>query len=162
MTQQDPTSEPETLAPPLVVSRRVVLAGVGVASVAVLGGCATYGASSGNAGSGGGSDDAGDTGDDPSESSAPLQTSAIPVGGGVVLDDRNVVVTQPKAGEFKAFTAVCTHQGCTVADVKGGTINCPCHGSKFSAADGSVVNGPAARPLKSVAITVTGTNITFS
>jgi Rieske Fe-S protein len=79
----------------------------------------------------------------------------------VVLGERGVVVTQPSAGQFKAFSAICTHQGCTVAEVRAGTINCPCHGSRFSAVDGSVVNGPAARPLRPVAVTVAGTDITF-
>jgi Rieske Fe-S protein len=139
------------------MSRRAVLAGVGVASVAVLGGCARYGPATPDPGSGTA---------EGSVSSAPdaggaLPTTAVPVGGGVVLGERGVVVTQPNAGQFKAFSAICTHQGCTVAEVRAGTINCPCHGSRFSAADGSVVNGPAARPLKPVPITVAGTNITF-
>ena len=67
-----------------------------------------------------------------------------------------------EAGQFKAFTAVCTHQGCIVATVANGTIDCPCHGSKFSAADGSVVNGPATSPLAPVTITVHGTSIVES
>ena len=66
---------------------------------------------------------------------AIAQTSDIPVGGGKVLDDKMVVVTQPKAGEFKAFTSICPHQGCTVNEVTADTIVCPCHGSEFSAAD---------------------------
>ena len=69
------------------------------------------------------------------------------------------MITQPQAGSFKAFTAVCTHQGCIVSTVSGGTINCPCHGSKFSIKDGSVVNGPATRPLAPIAIKVEGTSI---
>jgi Rieske Fe-S protein len=69
-------------------------------------------------------------------------------------------VTQPSAGTFKAFNAVCTHQGCTVASVANGTITCPCHNSQFSAADGSVQSGPAPSPLASIAVTVTGTQIT--
>ena len=72
------------------------------------------------------------------------KTSDVPVGGGKVYAAQKVVVTQPTAGEFKCFSAVCTHQGCTVAGVSGGTINCPCHGSKFHVADGSVAHGPAA------------------
>jgi Rieske Fe-S protein len=70
-----------------------------------------------------------------------------------------VVVTQPTAGSFKAFTAVCTHQGCTVGSVSGGAIHCPCHGSAFSIKDGSVVNGPATQPLAAVSIKVEGTSI---
>jgi len=81
------------------------------------------------------------------------------VGGGEVLTDQKIVVTQPKAGTFAAFTAVCTHLGCLVDSVSGGTINCPCHGSKFSITNGSVVNGPATSPLAAVSIKVQGKNI---
>jgi Rieske Fe-S protein len=86
-------------------------------------------------------------------------TTDIPVGGGKILTGQKIVITQPRAGSFDAFTAVCTHQGCLVATVSGGTINCPCHGSKFSIANGSVVNGPAASPLAPVSIKVQGTSI---
>ncbi|NBH03113.1 Rieske (2Fe-2S) protein, partial [Amycolatopsis sp. SID8362] len=86
----------------------------------------------------------------------------IPVGGGKVFADRQVVVTQPVAGTFAAFSAVCTHQGCTVDTVADGTINCPCHGSKFKIADGSVANGPASQPLAKKAVTVTGGKITLA
>ncbi|GHH71549.1 iron-sulfur protein [Streptosporangium violaceochromogenes] len=82
------------------------------------------------------------------------KTADIPEGGGKVFKAEKVVVTQPKPGEFKAFTSVCTHRGCDVSDVSGGTINCPCHGSRFNVADGSVARGPAARPLAEKAITV--------
>ena len=67
-----------------------------------------------------------------------------------------LVITQPKAGTFKAFSAICTHQGCTVSTVENGTINCPCHGSQFAIADGSVVNGPAPKPLPAKNIKVSG------
>jgi Rieske Fe-S protein len=83
----------------------------------------------------------------------------IPVGGGAILADAQVVITQPTAGTFACFGAVCTHQGCLVTDVSGGTINCPCHGSRFNIADGSVAGGPAPQPLPPVAITVDGDTI---
>lgn len=85
--------------------------------------------------------------------------SDVPVGGGKVYANAKVVVTQPTAGQYKGFTAVCTHMGCIVADVAGGTINCGCHGSKFKIADGSVANGPASNPLASVQVTVKGNQI---
>jgi Rieske Fe-S protein len=81
-------------------------------------------------------------------------TSDIPVGGGKVFPGEKVVVTQPTSGTFKAFSAICTHQGCTVNKVADGTIDCPCHGSKYAVADGSVVNGPAPRSLAAREITV--------
>jgi Rieske Fe-S protein len=86
-------------------------------------------------------------------------TSDVPVGGGKILADKKIVITQPRAGSFEAFTAVCTHQGCAVSSVSGGTINCPCHGSKFGIANGSVVTGPAASALAPVSIKVQGTSI---
>jgi Rieske Fe-S protein len=86
----------------------------------------------------------------------------VPVGGGTVLAAQKVVVTQPEAGTFKAFSAVCTHQGCLVASVASGTITCPCHGSTFSAADGSVTGGPATSALAPASVTVSGSTLTVS
>lgn len=88
-------------------------------------------------------------------------TSDIPEGGGRVFPDQRVVVTQPEAGDFKAFSAVCTHQGCLVADVTD-TINCTCHGSRFSLTDGSPLEGPAGSPLGAQEITVEGDAISLS
>ncbi|MFE8950243.1 Rieske (2Fe-2S) protein [Streptomyces sp. NPDC007856] len=86
-------------------------------------------------------------------------TSDIPEGGGKIFKDKKVVVTQPKKGDFKAFSAICTHLGCTVSTVANGTINCPCHGSKFHIGDGSVAHGPAKRPLPKESIKVEGNSI---
>jgi Rieske Fe-S protein len=86
-------------------------------------------------------------------------TSGIPVDGGKVFADQKVVVTQPASGDFKCFSAVCPHQGCTVANVKNGTINCGCHGSQFSVTDGSVKKGPATKGLDEVTIKVEGNAI---
>lgn len=83
----------------------------------------------------------------------------VPTGGGVVLGSANVVVTKDASGAIHAFSATCTHQGCRVASVSGGTINCPCHGSRFNASTGAVVQGPATRPLPTVAVTVQGDQI---
>ncbi|MGW7275340.1 Rieske (2Fe-2S) protein [Streptomyces sp. NPDC054864] len=88
------------------------------------------------------------------------KTSDIPVGGGKVLKDEKIVVTQPEEGDFKAFSAVCTHSGCVVSEVADGTINCACHGSKYRVADASVADGPAPRPLAPRNIEVTGNSIT--
>lgn len=89
-------------------------------------------------------------------------TADVPVGGGTIFPDEKVVVTQPTEGDFKAFTAVCTHQGCLVGQVADGTIQCPCHGSEFSIEDGSVSQGPATSPLGEVGITVEGDSISLS
>ncbi|MEV0123908.1 Rieske (2Fe-2S) protein [Streptomyces sp. NPDC050703] len=86
-------------------------------------------------------------------------TADIPVGGGKIFKDEGVVVTQPRKGEFKAFSNRCTHKQCPVTSVAGGTINCPCHGSKFDIADGSVKQDPAPRPLPAAEISVDGDSI---
>lgn len=94
---------------------------------------------------------------------APLAATAdIPEGGGVVFADQGVVVTQPQAGEFKAFSSECTHQGCAVKGVAEGVITCPCHNSMFDAATGEVRGGPAATPLPEKQIRVEGGSITLA
>lgn len=89
-------------------------------------------------------------------------TSEVPVGGGKVFADQDVVVTQPTAGDFKAFSATCTHQGCKVKSVADGQIVCPCHNSKFAVADGSVTSGPAKRPLPAKTVSVDGDSIVLA
>jgi len=153
----------------LETSRRTVLACAGAACAATLAGCSTYNSNSGGvdapqatqstesssapaaAGSGGGSGGGG--------AAVLAKTSDVPVGGGTILTDKKIVITQPQSGTFHAFTAVCTHAGCTVGSVSSGTINCPCHGSRFNINNGSVVNGPAASPLALINIKVQGTSI---
>ena len=89
---------------------------------------------------------------------SPLTTvSAVPAGGGVVKS--GVVITKDDSGTIHAFSATCTHQGCTVSSVSNGAIICPCHGSKFDAGTGAVLQGPATRPLPAVTVTVQGDQI---
>lgn len=84
---------------------------------------------------------------------SPLASAAeVPSGAGLVLKEEKIVLTRAADGTARAFSAVCTHQGCTVTDVKDGTINCPCHQSKFDATTGQVVSGPATQPLAPVAV----------
>ena len=142
-------------------SRRAMLAGAGAACVAALSGCATYNANTGLAGAAPAQTSAAGAASS-GNGNAPAvlaTTSDVPVGGGTILTDKKIVIPQPHAGTFDAFTAVCTHEGCIVTTVSGGTINCPCHGSKFSIDNGSVVNGPATRPLAPISIKVQGTSI---
>jgi len=84
---------------------------------------------------------------------ALAKVADIPAGGGLILKDQNVVLTKDQSGKVGAFSAICTHQGCSVTAVEGGTINCPCHGSKFDATTGERVAGPAQKPLPAVAFT---------
>jgi Rieske Fe-S protein len=149
-------------------SRRALLAGTGAVGVAALTGCATYGqpaaappppaAPSTGAGSSGVDPSGTATPDDGSDPGTPaLATLAdIPVGGGAIFADAGVVVTQPTQGTIKAYSATCTHQGCTVTSVSDGTIVCACHNSVFDIADGSVRSGPAGAPLPAANVTVDG------
>jgi Rieske Fe-S protein len=89
-----------------------------------------------------------------------VATSKIPLDGGEIIASAQIVITQPSAGTYKAFSAICTHMGCTVAAVAHNVIQCPCHGSMFSASDGSVIQGPAQSPLAAKSITVANGQIT--
>lgn len=94
----------------------------------------------------------------PSVAGTSVAKSEVTVGGGVLLADK-YVVTQPTGGEYKAFTAICTHQGCVVNGVQDKEIVCACHGSHFSITDGSVLSGPAQAPLASVKLTESGSDL---
>ncbi len=150
-------------------TRRGVLLGVGIAGIGgVLAGCSTaavpYGANEAGAAPGqqapsaaGAQTMAGQAaaqGSGAAMGTLLAQVTDIPVGGGKVFSAQKVVVTQPAKGEFKAFSAVCTHVGCVCNVVANGTINCPCHGSEFKIANGAVVTGPAptALPARTIAI----------
>ncbi|MCW2737848.1 Rieske (2Fe-2S) protein [Nocardioides sp.] len=95
-----------------------------------------------------------------SSGDALASAADVPVGGCFVVSSAKIVVTQPTEGDFKAFSAVCTHQGCLVETSSDGDIPCPCHGSTFSLDDGSPLSGPASAPLAAVEITVDGGSIT--
>lgn len=89
-------------------------------------------------------------------------TADVPVGGGVVIEEPPVVLTQPSAGEFKGFTAICPHQGCLVSEVVDAEIVCRCHGSTFSIIDGAVIQGPAGEGLAPEPIAVQDGSITLA
>ena len=91
-----------------------------------------------------------------------VKAAEIPVGGGKVITLLKVVITQPTAGDYKAFSAICTHEGCPVTSVENGVILCPCHNSKFDIATGAVKSGPARSPLpaKAVKLTADGLEVT--
>jgi nitrite reductase/ring-hydroxylating ferredoxin subunit len=140
------------------LDRRTVFRGLAVGGVALplLAACGGGGSDAADPGGSGGSGASGASG------GATVAKSAVPEGGGKVLAAQKVVVTQPTKGDFKAFTAVCTHQGCIVSKVEGGEIVCPCHSSHFSIQDGSPVSGPAQSPLASKKVTVEGDQISVS
>ena len=93
-----------------------------------------------------------------------VKTSDVPVGGGKVVNasGTKVVVTQPTEGTFVAFSAVCTHQGCTVNSIENDVIRCPCHGSEFNGTTGAVVDGPATAPLASIPVAVADGTVSFA
>ena len=134
-------------------SRRHVItglaaAGLGAPFLAACGG-ASGGAPAVNSPAAGGTP--AKTGGGSSPGTPLVKASSVPVGGGVILSQ--AVVTQPTAGVFKAFSPVCTHQGCTVAQIQNQQILCPCHGSAFSISTGAVEGGPAPSPLPAIDIT---------
>ncbi len=137
------------------VTRRRVIRGAAAGGIALplLAACGSGdGSGAGSSGSSGSSGSGG----------ATVAASDVPVGGGKILAADKVVVTQPSKGQFKAFSGVCTHQGCLVQTIADGAIVCPCHGSSFSVKDGSVVTGPATQPLESLSVTVKGDQVTVS
>ncbi|MFD9002948.1 Rieske (2Fe-2S) protein [Streptomyces sp. NPDC059582] len=140
-------------------TRRTVLA---TGAVAFVAGCSNYGDSNDSASAADASSTVSASAAADTETKVLAKTGDIPVGGGKIFAADEVVVTQPKKGEFKAFTNICTHRQCPVASVSDGTINCTCHGSKFHIADGSVAHPPAAHPLAEKKITVTGDSISLA
>jgi Rieske Fe-S protein len=137
------------------IIKAAALVAVPVAGVGVVAGCSSSNSKSDTSPGGSGSSGGSGGGNTPVQ----LATSDVPVGGGKVVESAKVVVCQPSAGVYKAFSAVCTHAGCTVSNVSNNQIHCPCHGSVFSATDGSVINGPASQPLGALTAKVDGSTI---
>jgi Rieske Fe-S protein len=150
------------------VTRRAAV--LGAATLATTTACATYGRRPDEAPPAAAAPPAATPGSGPAPSAgaagpaaaALAATADIPVGGGLVLPEQEIVVTQPTAGKFAAFSAICTHQGCTVNAVSDGAIKCPCHGSSFAVADGAVITGPARKPLPPRAVKVEGNSVTLA
>jgi len=163
------THEPQTDS---LATRRGVLAGVGLVGLASAITACGAGTSSSTTAAGSAAGSTGGAGtavpassaaaggaSSSSTTNALAATSKIPVGSGMIFPEPQVVVTQPTAGEFKAFSAVCTHMGCIVNQISNQTIDCPCHGSQYSITTGAVVSGPAPRPLPAKQIKVSGGSI---
>jgi nitrite reductase/ring-hydroxylating ferredoxin subunit len=154
---------------PGVAPRRAALVGAGaLGATCFLAACGTDNTgSSGNnepgytndplpAGSTGAADTGGDAADG-AKATVLAAVADVPEGGGIIAGD--YVITQPTAGTFKAFSKVCTHQGCDVSKVDGGVIICPCHGSEFSIQNGTPENGPARQKLPEKKVKVDGDNV---
>jgi cytochrome b6-f complex iron-sulfur subunit len=131
----------------LCASRRSVLAaGAGVVGVAALAACGSKSKSAGAADSAAPASSA---------SGALAKLSDVPVGGAVsaTAGGKPILISQPTAGTVKAFSAICTHMGCTVGPGKG-ELDCPCHGSRYNLSTGAVIGGPAPKPLTEIPVKV--------
>ena len=147
LPERDPKGRPvdrdEPAAPVLLTRRSVLAGGAAVTGLGLLAACS--------------SSDGGPVATPP-PGGGLVALADVPVGGAVPVttaDGQKVVVAQPEAGRVVAFSAVCTHQGCTVAP-DGDRLNCPCHGSAFDAFTGAVLAGPAEDPLPAFPVTVRG------
>ncbi|WP_027347002.1 Rieske (2Fe-2S) protein [Hamadaea tsunoensis] len=152
-------------------SRRAIFAGVGAVGAAALLAACSDGSDTPAAASSSAAPTASEPATEPSDDAsqdAPagdavtVSAAGIAVGGGKIFNDQGVVVTQPTAGTYKAFTNLCSHQQCPLSDVSGGTINCNCHFSKFSIKDGAVVSPPASQPLKEYPVKANGTDLSIT
>jgi nitrite reductase/ring-hydroxylating ferredoxin subunit len=135
-----------------MATRRAALLGVGAAVVGagLLAACDPSGTASDE-----------DGGGQLSTPTKKVKVAEVPVGGGVIYPEQVIVVTQPTAGQFKAFSALCMHLGCVVNQIEKGKIVCPCHGSSYNIADGSVYQGPSTVALTQRRLTVSGDTITI-
>jgi Rieske Fe-S protein len=142
----DPTEAHGACLPEHCATRRSVLIGagvVGVTALAACGGKSSSGAAAATTGA--------------PVSGALAQLSDVPVGGAIAAkaSGKPIIIAQPTAGQVTAFSAICTHMGCTVApSASGKELDCPCHGSKYNATTGAVIGGPAPKPLSAVAVKV--------
>jgi nitrite reductase/ring-hydroxylating ferredoxin subunit len=137
-----------------VCGRRAALLGIGGLGVAGLVGCSQAQDAVGSA--------SGAVSSATEAIKGAIARADIPVGGGKVFADLGVIVTQPTAGTYKAFTNVCTHQGAKIDKVENGAMICPLHQSHFSIVDGSVEQGPATMPLPEKSVKVSGDGITVT
>jgi Rieske Fe-S protein len=142
----NPPAETTPQTEPLVTRRTVLAVGVaaaGSAGLAALAGCAKTSSASAATGP-----------------AVLAKVADIPVGNAVsaTLDGKPILISQQAAGTIVAFTAICTHQGCTVAPA-GKEFHCPCHGSVYNAATGAVITGPAPLPLAAIPVKVEAGNV---
>lgn len=161
MTTTDPTA-PCARPVPAGVDRRGALCGlaavgVGAPLLAACGGGGTSsetGSPTAPAAPGGAEEDA-----PPAGGEALVSVDDVPIGGAIILKEKEIVIVQPTEGDFRGYDPTCSHQGCAVSQVDDAEIVCTCHGSRFSAADGSVVSGPAPEGLEEVPVTIDGDQV---
>lgn len=146
---------------PRLDRRQVLGVAAAAAGALTLAGCGSGGSSGSDQSGGAGEASAQASSLDASPGSMLVGTAEVPVGSAVLASSGKdpVLVSQPEAGTFKAFSAVCTHQGCPLTSVEGTTATCTCHGSKFNVDTGAVEQGPATQPLAEIAVAVEGANV---
>ncbi|WP_326691230.1 MULTISPECIES: Rieske (2Fe-2S) protein [unclassified Streptomyces] len=125
-------------------TRRTVLCGAALAALGL-----TTAACGDDSGGGSGGSSSSETPDKPVDLG---EAGAVPVGGAKLYHEEKLLVSQPKKGEFKAFSTVCTHKGSILDDIQKGEAVCPLHGSRFHVDTGKVAKGPATKPLPSVPV----------
>ncbi len=145
---------------PLTRRGAVTLAGMATFGTVALASCSSDSQATSTAASPAISDGSGQSGTNAATDA--IATTDIPVGGGTIYADLDTVVTQPTSGEFKAFSATCTHQGCKVTRIESGVIMCPCHNSEFDITTGAVTSGPAKQALATKTVTVSGDSLTVA
>jgi Rieske Fe-S protein len=149
------------------ISRRSLITAGGVtvigAGALALAACTPSGASGTRASGPSGASASSGSGSTAGSGTTVATLADIPVGGTAkaTLNGAPILLAQPSAGQVVAFSAICTHQGCTVAPA-GKEFDCPCHGSRFAAATGDVIGGPAPSPLHRLSVTVTGNAVSVS
>lgn len=171
----DTAVAPASHAMPVVADRRFILRASGLTvGAGVLAACSSPAVVTPTTSSSSSSSSSAGTTSSQTATSAATETSAtpvaggtptseVPVGGGTIYDAKKVVVTQPTAGEFKAFDTTCTHQGCPVTSVSDGHIVCPCHGSRFDISTGEPTSDSEAKSaLAAKTVTVSGSSFTVS
>lgn len=156
LDDQHPAQNRSDARPGPALGRRAVLVGGGVVTLGAVAACGG-GATTGD---GGGQQQNGDA---PSGAPGTVlgPASEVPVGGGKIYAEQQLVVTQPAPGQYTGLSAVCTHEGCAVSQIEGGSIVCPCHQSRFGL-DGAVQKGPATQPLPGRPVTVADGSITLA
>ena len=135
--------------------RSLLVTGGAVAAAGVLGACSSPQGESSPTASGSTVGAQGQVG----QGQFAATVGEIPVGGGLIYDEPAIVITQPQEGVIKAFSAICTHQGCIVGEVADNVITCPCHGAQYSAESGEVLRGPAPKPLPEAPVVIDGDTV---
>ncbi len=87
-----------------------------------------------------------------------IQTGLAATNGSLLIPEAKTFVINLGNDNYRAFTSVCTHEGCDVDSFSSGRIRCPCHGSQYDVS-GNVVVGPAPSALRRFTTSLNGTTL---